>query len=199
MATSELLWAALRQTPKFRTPPAWVAKAIGKCIPDAMATMRDLPRTLLGEIPLNRVGEIGGQLEVTEAFLKNPGPEVAAAEQITPGSQEMRERTVALIQRETDKLPATDPKLTASQTSEYLQGQASGAHAAAKEIESEDTQTQTICALLWYYWPEAMTAKSMPNLHAWLQQDFRVKCTLKLVEKICADIGFTPGKPKRKK
>ena len=200
---SEILWSTVADNPDFNRPPLWVAKAVEKAARPAVEQLRNIPKLLLGQLPLGKAGEMAGELAAKGTFLENPGADVEAAEKMVPELGRQRETALKIADQAFDKLAQSGSgnvrKLTVEETAAFLGGQGRGASAAAKELETEETLSKTICMMMWLFWPTVETMGNRPNVHRWLDEALGIRCTLKLVEKVCDEIGFRPAKRGRPK
>ena len=200
---TEMLWTAVVGNPEFRTPPAWVAKAIEKFAAPSVGQLRNIPRLIGGQLPLEDVGEMAGAQKASTAFLANPGEEVEAAEKTMPGLAEQRQAILKIAGEASGKmrqLLEPDPsKLTAEGAGSFLAAQSDGADAIVKGIQEEETLTQQICVMMWLFWPTVQSMDNRAVLRRWLEESCGLKCTRELVEKTCDEIGFSPAKRGRPK
>lgn len=65
----------------------------------------------------------------------------------------------------------------------------------------EEQLTYDLCYVMWLFWPEVKDLSKVRELHTWLSELTRKQFSVKLVEKICREIGLTfrpRGKPAKK-
>jgi len=195
---SELLWAAIAGNREFQAPPPWVATAIDKFAGPSVEQIRNIPKLILGQMPFADAGEMTGSLAAASAFLENPGAEVEAAEKLAPGLTDQRIAMIkissAALATIAPALPPNQAQLTAEQMGAFLAGQGRGATAIVSGLAEEGSLTKQICMMMWLFWPSVQAIGNRPKLHQWIGGAIGIKCSRKLVEKICDELGFCPAR-----
>ena len=202
MAT-ELSWAiGLVKLPKKQTPPNWVRRLILIQLGDSPDPKKTKKTT--GTEVSEFLGMLSGMAQAAPTLFRDADSIVPVPDSAKPLFKEFGQRMADVAK----------PHLALAETVLAKSSETIRSHRAAQAISFHKTQSKIVQEILspqddtltddlfWWLWfdrLEISTARSIAEIHSWLQVQRRISCSPKLVEKICRKIGLRPSKRGRKR
>lgn len=192
----------------FTKPPTWVRSLI-LCLLGVDEKHLKQSGQLSQEYFAKLAGAAQAMIEGVGIAISQPPDVSDIKEQYRPAALEFEKNLARAIQPTIDegnlalgKIPEDAFKKSPSDFAAFTKGQSEGAEFIAKcadENEPDQSVTVQLYGFLWIFWPQVQTAKSVRELHDWITRLRYAQCSLKLIEKICAQIEFRPSARGRKK
>ncbi len=191
----EAQWAIGLPVPQdFVLPPQWVKNVIL----DFYGISRvkpEQPMQLTSELISSLIGMSTGIADASMLYFEQEKKRANSKAASDILIREFALRVDAPLKEQVEKmdaavssLPPNSYKSTVKDLAAYTAARSEAIAAVA--CEDEGTISHELKYWLWVFWPQATTASSVPKLYQWIASLALVKCSDKLVEKICREIGF---------
>lgn len=193
----EAKWAAGEAPPDgFKTPPEWVKRAILRHAQETPLPLGEL--NAFGELAPEMRGKILGFAEAGARSIDSPSETEKLNEEMNPNLKDLRGMFMPFagaIDEFARKLRSGESSIGLPKSPGELKDFYEGARKAAEFIsdEADRSMKAELCHWMWVFWPEVEGFQSRTKVHEWFGQMEFVNCSFKLFEKVCLELGYTPG------
>ena len=190
------------------TPPPWVAKVVQRIAQTGLAPLFALDPKNRESVNYGDVLEMLGMESTGLSFFSNPPSSITKDEVGRPELAKLREALGAATEKLTkpvlkEQAKALKKILRAAKpgTIEQIQENTARLHKgtvglfdAEGTLVKGNTVSGDIYGALWMFWPQLGVLSKTREVHEWLGSMGHQGVSLKLVEKICGEVGMFKGK-----